>query len=132
MSSERRKHKGEEQTQSVGFEHRGPIIVGSKGKCTRLNPCVRRRVDLSKSRSLEVNKNPRSSRVIVGERSEFLSESTLGETSVQELKLLNPEDPKRIEAIISRGRHASKDRVFRVKSLQEKRVHMSLKLLKPE
>jgi hypothetical protein len=48
-SSERRKHRGEEQIPSIGSEREGPTTIGSEGKGMRLNPCVYRRVDLSKS-----------------------------------------------------------------------------------
>jgi hypothetical protein len=46
--TEQRKCSGEEQIPSVRSEREGPATVGSGGKHTRLNPCVRRRSGLVK------------------------------------------------------------------------------------
>jgi hypothetical protein len=79
-----------------------------------------------------VNRDCPYSRATGGEKFEFSGESTPGGTSAQELKLPKLEDPKWIEVIISLGRHTPRDHVFWVKELQEKRVHIGLKLPKPE
>jgi hypothetical protein len=75
MSSEQRKRRGEEQIPFVGSEREGPVTIGSTNKCMKLNPCVCRRVDLSKSQNPKVNWDRPSSRRTSGVRSTTLEVS---------------------------------------------------------
>jgi hypothetical protein len=50
MFNDQRKHRGEVQIQSIGSEHRGSTVNGSRNKCTKVKPLdEHRRVELSMS-----------------------------------------------------------------------------------
>jgi hypothetical protein len=88
MSSEQRKHRGEEQIPSIGSEHRGSTIVGSGWKCTSLNIVYMQEGGLAKSPEVPevIWDHPSSGRTRGGNPSIFGWKRSLGGTRAQKFE----------------------------------------------